>query len=96
MKHVFCTILFFIMAMLLTNAVNSVCLVVVVNPHDSGINPQYNYPANPVSEKLNTKVIISIGLLLLCIALINPAEAYKKKDFGGIRILERTSLPGGV
>ena len=96
MKHVFCTILFFIMAILLTIPVNSVRLVVAINPHDSGTNLQYNYPANPISEKLNTKVIISIGLLLLCIALINPAEAYKKKDFGGIRILERTSLPGGV
>ena len=73
MKHVFCTILFFIMAILLTIPVNSVRLVVAINPHDSGINPQYNYPANPVSEKLNTKVIISIGLLLLCIALTNPA-----------------------
>ena len=96
MKHVFCTILFFIMAILLTIPVNSVRLVVAIDPHGSDTNPQYNYPTNPVSEKLNTKVIISIGLLLLCIALIGPAEACKQKDFGEIRILERTSLPGGV
>ncbi len=96
MKQIFYTILFFIVAILLTNPVNSVRSVVAVNPHDSCTNPQYNYPTNIGSEKPNSKEFIPIIILLLSIGLIGLAEACKQKKLGETIIMERKALPDSV
>jgi hypothetical protein len=96
MEHVFYAILFFIVAILLANPLDSVRLVVAINPHDSATNPQYNYPANPVSEKSNSKKTTSTNIFLLCTGLIRIAEACRKKGLGEIKIIQRRSLPDTV
>ncbi len=96
MKHIFCTILFTIVAILLTNLINSVRLVIAIYPPDSCTNPQYNYPTKPVSEKHNSKEIVSIIILLLSIGLMGFAEACKQKKLREIIIMKRTALLDSV